>query len=126
MQRIQPSLMQMQTAFDHFNEHRNTLKMTTVKIFLNALYLKIQISSFLQPSNLEALILDYLFMRIRKLGHDLRLRRDKQTDKTNQIEGRVYLGSESFHSDLDMTGLIERARFGSIPLRAYAKSPLLL
>jgi hypothetical protein len=29
MQHNQSSLMQMQSAFDHFNEHRNTLKMTT-------------------------------------------------------------------------------------------------
>jgi DNA polymerase elongation subunit (family B) len=65
-------------------------------------------------------ILDYLFVRMRKLGHDLQLRRDKQTNKTNQIEGRIYLGNKSFHSDLDMAGLIEKARFGFIPLSLAA------
>ncbi len=66
-------------------------------------------------------ILDYLFMRMRKLGLDLQLGRDKQTNKTNQIEGRVYLGNESFHSDWDIAGLIEKARFGFIPLSLAAR-----
>src|SRR3977135_1959537 len=62
--------------------------------------------------------LDYLFMRMRKLGLDLQLRRDKQT---NQIEGRVYLCNDSFHSDLDMAGLIEKARFGFISFSLAAR-----
>jgi hypothetical protein len=37
MQHIQPSPMQMQSAFDHFNEHRNTLKMTTGSAELDSL-----------------------------------------------------------------------------------------
>jgi hypothetical protein len=37
MQHIQSSLMQMQSAFDHFNEHRNTLKMTTGSAELDSL-----------------------------------------------------------------------------------------
>jgi DNA polymerase elongation subunit (family B) len=66
-------------------------------------------------------ILDYLFMRMRKLGLDLQHRRDKQTNTTNQIEGRVHLGNRSFHSDLDMAGLMEKARFGFIPLSLAAR-----
>ncbi len=65
-------------------------------------------------------ILDYLFMRIRGLGLDLQLGRDKKTNKTNKIEGMVYLSSKSFHSDLDLAGLIERARFGFLPLSLTA------
>ena len=34
---MQPSLPQMQTAFDHFNEYRSTLKMTTVSASLDSL-----------------------------------------------------------------------------------------
>jgi hypothetical protein len=46
MQHIQPSLMQMQTAFDHFNEHRNTLKMTTGSAELDSLIDSIQEGQF--------------------------------------------------------------------------------
>src|SRR5712691_11182829 len=46
MQRIQPSLMQMQSAFDHFNEHRNTLKMTTGSAELDSLIDSIQEGQF--------------------------------------------------------------------------------
>ena len=46
MQHIQPSLMQMQSAFDHFNEHRNTLKMTTGSAELDSLIDSIQEGQF--------------------------------------------------------------------------------
>jgi len=41
-QPIQSSLMQMQSAFEHFNEHRNTLKMTTGSASLDSLIDSIQ------------------------------------------------------------------------------------
>src|SRR6266704_3109374 len=46
MQHIQPSLMQMRSAFDHFNEHRNTLKMTTGSAELDSLIDSIQEGQF--------------------------------------------------------------------------------
>ena len=65
--------------------------------------------------------LDYLFMRMTGLGLDLDFGRDKKTDKPNKIEGRVYLSNKSFHSDLDLVGLIERAQFGVLPLSSAAR-----
>jgi DNA polymerase elongation subunit (family B) len=65
--------------------------------------------------------LDYLFIRIRKLGLDLQIARDKKTNMMNQLQGRVYLSSNSFHDDLDLVGLIERARFGVLPLSLAAR-----
>ena len=46
MQNIQSSLIQMQSAFDHFNEHRNTLKMTTGSAELDSLIDSIQEGQF--------------------------------------------------------------------------------
>src|SRR5437899_826228 len=46
MQHIQSSHMQMQSAFDHFNEHRNTLKMTTGSAELDSLIDSIQEGQF--------------------------------------------------------------------------------
>src|SRR6266702_2955760 len=46
MQHIQPSLMQMQSAFDHFNEHRNILRMTTGSAELDSLIDCIQEGQF--------------------------------------------------------------------------------
>jgi DNA polymerase elongation subunit (family B) len=66
-------------------------------------------------------ILEYLLTRLGEPGVDLQLRRDKKTNKTNKIEGRVYLNSKSFFSDLDLAGLIERARFGFLPLSLAAR-----
>ena len=48
-------------------------------------------------------------MSMEDLGIDIKLGR---TDKRNAIEGRVYL-DESFDN---IVGLIEKARFGCIPL----------
>ncbi len=64
--------------------------------------------------------LDYLFMRMTGLGLDLDFGRDKKTDNPNKIEGRVYLNNKLFHSDLDLVGLIERARFSFLPLSSAA------
>mgnify|MGYP002402000554 CR=1 FL=1 len=55
-----------------------------------------------------------------ELGLDLDFGSDKKTDNPNKIEGRVYLGNMSFHSDLDLVGLIERAQFGVLPLSSAA------
>jgi DNA polymerase elongation subunit (family B) len=65
--------------------------------------------------------LDYLFIRMRKLGLDLQIARDKKTNMLNQLQGRVYLSSTSFHYDLDLVALIERARFGVLPLSLPAR-----
>jgi DNA polymerase elongation subunit (family B) len=65
--------------------------------------------------------LDYLFMRTTGLGLDLDFGRDKKTDKQNKIEGRVYLSNKSFHSDLDLVGVIERSRYGFLPLSSAAR-----
>ena len=59
---------------------------------------------------------DYLFMKMTRLGLDLDFGRDNKTNKTNKIEGRVYLSNKSFHSNLDLVGLIEKAQFGFLPL----------
>ena len=60
MQRIQPSLMQMQPAFDHFNEHRNTLKMTTGSAELDSLIDSIQEGQFYLFYGTNKAILDGL------------------------------------------------------------------
>jgi DNA polymerase elongation subunit (family B) len=66
-------------------------------------------------------IFEYLFVRMRKLGLDLHFVRDKNTNKTNKIEGTVYLSNRSFHSDLELAGQIEKARFGFLPLSLAAR-----
>jgi DNA polymerase elongation subunit (family B) len=58
--------------------------------------------------------LDYLFIRMG--GLDLHIGRDKLNNKTNKLEGRVYLSNKSFPNDLDLVGLIEKSRFGFLPL----------
>jgi DNA polymerase elongation subunit (family B) len=65
--------------------------------------------------------LDYLFMRMTGLGLDLDFGRDKKTDKPYKIEGRVYLSNKSFHGELDLVGLIEKARFGFLPLSSATR-----
>jgi DNA polymerase elongation subunit (family B) len=61
-------------------------------------------------------ILDYLFIRMG--GLDLHFGRD---NRTNKIEGRVYLNNKSFHSDSELAGLIEKTRFGVLPLSLAAR-----
>ena len=63
-------------------------------------------------------VLDSLCVRMRKLGLDLKIGRD---NNANKIKGRVYLSNKSFHSDLDLVGLIERAQFGFLPLSLAAR-----
>jgi hypothetical protein len=46
MQHIQSSFMQMESAFDHFNEHRNILRMTTGSAELDSLIDSIQEGQF--------------------------------------------------------------------------------
>src|SRR5262249_35359570 len=43
------------------------------------------------------------------------------TNKIIGINGRVYLHNLSFHVDLDLASLIERARFGFLPLSQTAR-----
>ena len=66
-------------------------------------------------------IVEYLFARMSALGLGLQLGRDKNTNKTNKIEGRVYLGNKSFNDDLDLVGVIERAGFAFLPLSVAAR-----
>ncbi len=65
--------------------------------------------------------LNYLFVRMTGLGLDLHLGRDKNTNKTDRIEGRVYLSNKSFRSDLDLVGLIEKAQFAFLSLTLAAR-----
>ena len=67
-------------------------------------------------------ILEYLFTRMSELGLDQQLGRDNQTNKKNRVEGRVYLSNRSFHSDLDLVSLIEKAQFAFLPLGLGARS----
>ena len=60
MQYIQPSLMQMQSAFDHFNEYRNTLKMTTGSAELDSMIDSIQEGQFYLFYGTNKTILDAL------------------------------------------------------------------
>ena len=60
MQHNQSSLMQMQSAFDHFNEHRNTLKMTTGSAELDSLIDSIQEGQFYLFYGKNKAILDAL------------------------------------------------------------------
>jgi hypothetical protein len=73
--------------------------------------LEIQTFLFLQTS------IEYLFTRISELGLDLQLGRDKQTNKRNNVERRIYLENNSLYSDLDLVGLIEKAQSAFLPLR---------
>jgi DNA polymerase elongation subunit (family B) len=58
-------------------------------------------------------VLEYLITRMEELGIDIKLGR---TDKRNAIEGRVYLDSSD-----SIVGLIEKARFGCLPLSLAAR-----
>ena len=58
-----------------------------------------------------------LFMRMDMLGLNLFLGRDEDSNnRTNRISGRVYLSNNSGQNDLDLAGLIERARFSFLPI----------
>jgi len=60
-------------------------------------------------------VLEYLIARMEELGIDIELGR---TDKRSAIEGRVYLDSDSFDN---IIGLIEKTRFGCLPLSLAAR-----
>ena len=55
-------------------------------------------------------MLEYLFARISELELDLHLVRDKQINKRNNIEGRIYLDNNSSYSDIDLVGFIEKEK----------------
>jgi hypothetical protein len=55
-------------------------------------------------------------MKMNKIGLDLEHGRDKGPIKANKIEVRIYLSNNSFQGDLGLAGLIDRARFGFLPL----------
>ena len=58
-------------------------------------------------------VLHYLSARMSELGIDMGLGRDKQTNKRNSIEGRIYLDSDS---SLSLVQIIEKAQFACLPL----------
>jgi len=65
-----------------------------------------------------------LFERMSVLGLDLFLGREDDSNnnnKTDRIRGRVYLSNNSAQKDLDLAGLIERARFSFLPLGPAAR-----
>jgi DNA polymerase elongation subunit (family B) len=66
---------------------------------------------------------DYLFQKMGSLGLDLGREPSIQNhgNKINRIQGRVDFCNRSFHSDLGLAGLIERARFGFLPLGVVAR-----
>jgi DNA polymerase elongation subunit (family B) len=53
------------------------------------------------------------------LGRELSLH--SHINKVGRINGRIYLRNPSFHSDLDLVGLIEKSRFGFLPLSSAAR-----
>jgi len=71
----------------------------------------------------ENTAVEYLFKRMHELELDLGRESSlqNQTNRIDRIKGRVYLYSMSFRSDLDLVGLIEKARFGFLPLSLAAR-----
>ena len=79
-------------------------------------------------------VLRYLFSRAKKVGFDLRLGRDDDNDDINhysntlenpRIIGRICISSNyrktTYFDEFGFVGLIERARFGFLPLDMAAK-----
>jgi DNA polymerase elongation subunit (family B) len=79
-------------------------------------------------------ILQYLFARSKKIGFDLQLGREivdnddfnaSKTSLTHRIKGRICISSSYRHStyfdQFGLAGLIERARFGFLPLGMVAR-----
>ena len=58
----------------------------------------------------------HFITKMSTLGCDI----GREPNKTS-VKGRVCLESKSFHIDLDLSGLIERARFGFLPLGIAAR-----
>jgi DNA polymerase elongation subunit (family B) len=67
--------------------------------------------------------IDFLFQKMSSLGLDLgrESSHPNQSNKINRIQGRVNFDNRSLHSDLDLAALIERARFGFLPLAVAAR-----
>jgi hypothetical protein len=67
-------------------------------------------------------MLQYLFARAKKVGFDLQLGRD---DSNSTIKGRICISSSyrkiTYFDGFSFAGLIERARFGFLPLDMTAK-----
>ena len=53
-----------------------------------------------------------------ELGIDIELGRDNQTNKRDNIEGKIYLDSDSFESPVE---IIEKSRFACLPLGLAAR-----
>ena len=70
----------------------------------------------------ENTVVEYLSKKVGALGLDLGREPTlhNNTIKTSRIQGRVHFDNKSFHSNLDLAGLIERARFGFLPLNQAA------
>jgi len=66
---------------------------------------------------LERNTIDHLLARMS--SYEFNLGRDG--DKLTRIQGRVCLDSKSFHSELDLPALTERARFGFLPLQLASR-----
>ena len=66
---------------------------------------------------LERNTIDHLLARMSE--YEFNLGRDG--DKLTRIQGRVCLDSKSFHSELDIPTLTERARFGFLPLQLASR-----
>jgi DNA polymerase elongation subunit (family B) len=61
-------------------------------------------------------VFKHLITKMSTFGFDIRREANKSS-----VKGRVCLESKSFHTDLDLGGLIERARFGFLPLGLAAR-----
>jgi DNA polymerase elongation subunit (family B) len=83
----------------------------------------------------NAAILQYLFARTKKIGFNLQLGREAMDDYyfntlkvplTNRIKGRISISSSyyrhpTFFDEFGLAGLVERARFGFLPLSMAAR-----
>jgi DNA polymerase elongation subunit (family B) len=66
---------------------------------------------------LERNTIDHLLARMS--AYEFNFGRDG--DKITRVQGRVCLDTKSFHLDLDLSALIERARFGFLPLQIASR-----
>ena len=100
-----------------------------------------QFSEYVQEKNPDTIIcmgdydngklLRYLLARARNIGFDLQLGRDDDNNhycnalENSRIKGRIYISSSyrktTYFDQFGFAGLIERARFGFLPLDLAAK-----
>jgi hypothetical protein len=66
---------------------------------------------------LERNTISHLLARMSAYGFNL----GGDGDKITCVQGRVCLDNKSFHSELDLLALIERARFGFLPLQLASR-----